>query len=95
MGDSAYQMVHPLNTRFLIGYRSGCESPIWLDNRAAALAYSVDALASYLLSPLPRLVVGCSVLLGSYVWMLLHVMKQKGFYLELFRELKVRPSDHK
>jgi len=35
----------------------------------------------------PRLALGCGILFGTYVWMLLYVMGQKAFYLDLLREL--------
>jgi len=47
------------------------------------------------LSPFLRLVVGSGVLLLSYSWMLLYVMGQKAFYLDLLRGLKGVPISHK
>jgi O-antigen/teichoic acid export membrane protein len=55
---------------------------------AAGFSYAVHLLIGQMLSPLPKLSVECAVLLCSYLWMLLYVMKQKGFYLGLFQELK-------
>jgi O-antigen/teichoic acid export membrane protein len=44
----------------------------------------------HLLGPLPRLALGCSVLAGAYVLILLYVMGEKKFYLDLLRGLKRR-----
>ena len=48
-------------------------------------AYAVHALYGPSLSPLLRLTLGGGVLLLSYVWMLLYVMGQKAFYVDLLR----------
>jgi O-antigen/teichoic acid export membrane protein len=59
---------------------------------AAALAFGVQSFFGPLLSPLPRLVLGGGVLVGSYLLMLFWVMGQKSFYLDLLRTLRGRPS---
>jgi PST family polysaccharide transporter len=55
---------------------------------AAALAFGVQFFFGQMLSPLLRLVMGCSVLLFTYLWMLLYVMRQKAFYFSLLKELR-------
>ena len=59
---------------------------------ASALAFGVQFLCGPSLSPLPRLILGAIVLLGAYAGMLLYVMGQKAFYLNLVRGLAGRPS---
>lgn len=58
----------------------------------AILAFAVQAFLGQSLSPLPRLILGISVLLGSYSGILLYGMRQKAFYLDLLRGLTGRPS---
>jgi PST family polysaccharide transporter len=58
---------------------------------AAAFAFGARLFFGDLLTPLPRLVLGSTVLLGVYLGMLLYVMGQRAFYLDLFRGLR-RPS---
>jgi O-antigen/teichoic acid export membrane protein len=58
---------------------------------AATLSYLVQFFLLQALSPFPRLVLGGLVLLGSYIWLLLIVMGQKSFYVDVFRKL-IRPS---
>jgi PST family polysaccharide transporter len=55
---------------------------------AAGLAGGLQFLYGPLVSPLPRLVVGVTLLLGTYLAMLWHVMGQKLFYLSLLRGLR-------
>jgi O-antigen/teichoic acid export membrane protein len=57
---------------------------------AAAMAIGLLHFCSNLLGPLPRLALGCSVLAGAYVLLLLYVMGEKKFYLDLLRGLKRR-----
>ena len=57
---------------------------------AAGLTFGVQSLYGPSVSALVRLVVGGIVLLGAYLGMLLYVMGQKGFYLDLLRGLKKR-----
>jgi O-antigen/teichoic acid export membrane protein len=59
---------------------------------AAVVAFTVQFYWSGLLPALPRLLLGGFVLFVSYIWLLLYVMGQKAFYLELIRELKSRSS---
>ena len=59
---------------------------------ATALAFGVQFVCGQSLSPLPRLILGAIVLLSAYVGMLLYVMGQKAFYLNLVRGLMGRPS---
>jgi O-antigen/teichoic acid export membrane protein len=59
---------------------------------AAAFAFGVQLLYGHLLPPLPRLVVGVTVLLGVYLGMLMYVMGQKAFYLDLLRGMRSRSS---
>jgi O-antigen/teichoic acid export membrane protein len=54
---------------------------------AAALAFEVQHQYGHSLPPLLRLVSGCSILFGVYVLMLLYVMGQKEFYVDLIRGL--------
>jgi PST family polysaccharide transporter len=58
---------------------------------AATLAFGLQFFYGSLLTPLPRLVLGSVILLGTYVCMLLYVMGQKTFYLNLVRGLGSRP----
>jgi len=62
---------------------------------AAALAFAAQCIYGQLLSPFPRLLLGGSVLIFTYLFMLLFVMGQKAFYLNLIRELKNRSSSDK
>lgn len=59
---------------------------------AAALAYVVQNSLGPMLMPLPRLALGCAIFLASYLGMLLYVMGQKSFYLDLIRGLTRRSS---
>src|SRR5712692_3145187 len=59
---------------------------------AAALALALQFAYGPFLSPLPRLVLGVALVLAGYVGMLLHVMGQKLFYLDLLREFTRPPS---
>jgi O-antigen/teichoic acid export membrane protein len=58
----------------------------------ATLAFGAQLEYGRLLSPLLRLVSGCGILFGVYVLMLLYVMGQKAFYLDLVRGLGGRAS---
>jgi PST family polysaccharide transporter len=55
---------------------------------AAGLACGVRLFSGSLTSPLPRLVIECTVLLVAYLGILLFVAGQKSFYLDLLRGLK-------
>ena len=58
----------------------------------ASAAVAFILLVGPSLSPFTRLPLGCLVLIGVYGWMLLFVMEQKPFYLDLVRTLKSRSS---
>ena len=58
----------------------------------SALALGFQFLYGQSLSPVSRLILGGSLLLFSYLFMLLVVMGQKSFYLDLVRVLWQRPS---
>lgn len=58
---------------------------------AAALAFAVRLACGQLFSPLPRLVLECTVLLVTFSAMLLFVTGQKSLYMDLLRGL-MRPS---
>jgi O-antigen/teichoic acid export membrane protein len=55
---------------------------------AAGLAFGVRLAYGQLLSPLPRLVLESTLLLATYLGMLLFVAGQKSFYLDLLRGLR-------
>lgn len=52
---------------------------------AAGAAFGLQLLYGPLLSPLPRLVVGVAIAFSVYLGMLLYVMGQKPFYMDLIR----------
>ena len=66
--------------------------PLLCGLTAAALAFGVQWYFGQGLAPVLRLLLGGIVLLATYVGMLLYVMRQKTFYLDLIRGLKVRPT---
>jgi PST family polysaccharide transporter len=59
---------------------------------AAVLAFGAHRLCLPYMPPLSRLFIGGIVLLGVYLAMLLYVMGQKMFYVDLLRGLKKRPT---
>jgi len=59
---------------------------------AAALALGLQFSYGPFLSPLPRLVLGVVIVLAGYLGMLLYVMGQKLFYLDLLRGFTKPPS---
>jgi len=59
---------------------------------AGALAFTIRMAYGHLLSPLPRLVLESSVLLGAFSVTLLFAAGQKSFYLDLLRGLTKRSS---
>jgi len=59
---------------------------------AAAVAFAAQFFYGQSFSPLLRLLLGGGILLLSYLWLLLYVMGQKAFYLDLLRGLKNRSS---
>jgi len=59
---------------------------------AGGTAFGLQILYGRLLHPIPRLAVGVVVISSVYLWMLLYVMKQKFFYLDIIRGLRKTPS---
>jgi PST family polysaccharide transporter len=59
---------------------------------AAAFAFGAQLLYGPLLSPLPRLIIGVITLFGAYLWMLMYVMGQKAFYLDLLKGMRSHTS---
>jgi PST family polysaccharide transporter len=59
---------------------------------AGALAFAVQFFFGFRLYPLPRLLLGGGVFLGVYLAMLLLVMGQKAFYLDLLQGFRGRSS---
>jgi len=66
--------------------------PVISASVAAAFAFAAQSEYGQMLSPLPRLVMGSGILFGVYASMLLYVMGQKAFYVELVRGLVARRS---
>jgi O-antigen/teichoic acid export membrane protein len=62
--------------------------PLFSGIVAASLAYSGQMLYGHMLSPLPRLVLGSTILFGAYLGMLFYVMGQKALYVNLLRGLR-------
>jgi O-antigen/teichoic acid export membrane protein len=61
--------------------------PVLSASVGGAFAFGARFFYGSSLSPLPRLVSECALLFGVYLFMLLHVMGQKLFYLDLLRAL--------
>lgn len=59
---------------------------------AGAIAFGVNIYFGVFLSPVLRLILGSTVLLGSYLCLLLFVMGQKEMYLDILRELRKRST---
>ena len=59
---------------------------------AAALTYLVQSYCIHVQSAFLRLVLGGSCMFGFYFWMLLFIMEQKTFYIDLLRGLRRPPS---
>ena len=59
---------------------------------ATVVPLSMQFLYGRSLSPIPKLLLETCLLLGTYLAMLLYVMRQKGFYVKLLRGLARRPS---
>jgi hypothetical protein len=59
---------------------------------AAVLAFGVQFVCGTSLSSLPRLLLACTILFGTYLGMLVYVMGQKAFYLSLLQGLRGSPS---
>ena len=60
---------------------------------AAGFAFAVQFFFGQSLSPLPRLILGMTVLLSAYVGTLFYVMGQKAVYVNLVHGLRRRSSD--
>jgi len=54
---------------------------------AAAIAFAVQSQYEQAFSPLLRLTLSCALLFSVYAVMLLFVMRQKAFYVDLVRTL--------
>lgn len=54
---------------------------------AAAVAFTALFFYGQQFSPFPRLVLGGGILLFVYIWMLLYVMGQKAFYMDLLQTM--------
>lgn len=59
---------------------------------AATIAFAVKYFFAQYTNSIVLLMVGGSVMLGTYLWMLLIVMGQKAFYLNLIRDMKKSSS---
>ena len=59
---------------------------------ATVLPFALQLFCGHMLSPLLRVVIGGIIFLGVYVGMLLYVMGQKSFYINLLRGLRGRSS---
>ena len=59
---------------------------------ATVVPLGMQFLYGHSLSPFPKLLLETCLLLGTYLAMLLYVMRQKGFYVKLLRGLARRPS---
>jgi len=57
---------------------------------AAASAFGLQFAYSQMISPLPRLLLGITILFGVYAAMLLYVMGQKTVYLSLLQGFRKR-----
>jgi PST family polysaccharide transporter len=66
--------------------------PLFSGIVAAAIALGLQSFYGPFLSPLPRLVLGVALVLAAYLGMLLYVMGQKLFYVDLVRGFIRPPS---
>jgi PST family polysaccharide transporter len=66
-----------------------------LGSGIVAASFTLVLLFFYgsLFSPLPRLVLGVTILCVIYLWILMYAMKQKNLYLEVIRGLIKPDSD--
>ena len=55
---------------------------------AAVVAIATQFLSGDWLSPLFRLILECAVMFVCYLYILFYIMKQKEFYLDIFKGLK-------
>jgi O-antigen/teichoic acid export membrane protein len=68
----------------------GASRPLLSGITAAAVAFAVQSLWGQSLLPLPRLLLGMTVLLATYIAMLFYAMGQKPFYSNLLQGLRRR-----
>jgi O-antigen/teichoic acid export membrane protein len=66
--------------------------PLFSGLTATAVSFGLILLFGGLLSPLTRLFLGSTVFVGVYLGMLLYVMGQKSFYVDLYRGLRGQSS---
>jgi PST family polysaccharide transporter len=59
---------------------------------AAAFPFALQVMYGHALSPLHRLLIGSILFLSAYLGMLLYVMGQKSFYVDLVRGLVSRST---
>ena len=59
---------------------------------ASILPIALQLFGGQLLSPVPRLILGSSIFLATYLCMLLYAMGQKAFYLDIVREMRKRAA---
>jgi O-antigen/teichoic acid export membrane protein len=59
---------------------------------ATVLSYGLIVLCGGFFAALPRLILGSAIFVGIYLGMLLYVMGQKSFYMDLYRGLRRQPS---
>src|SRR5215475_9176872 len=83
--------IHGTNISFQ-DIMSVVKKPVLSAAVGAFVAFLVLLQFGQTLSPLFRLVVGCGVLFGIYACMLLYVMGQRGFYIDLIRGLGKRAT---
>ena len=69
-------------------FLSAAGRPLLSATVATALTYTVLWFCAQSMAPLLRLILGAGVMLLVHLWMLLYVMGQKSFYLDLLRGLK-------
>jgi hypothetical protein len=66
--------------------------PVLSAATAAAILIPFQLFVSRRLPALPQLLAGGAILVTVYLWMLLYVMGQKEFYMDLIRGLRRRPA---
>ena len=59
---------------------------------AAVVPFTLQFFYGQSFSPLVRLVLGCSLFLVGYLGMLLYVMGQKAFYMDVLRKVMDRTA---
>jgi O-antigen/teichoic acid export membrane protein len=75
-------MISPHDLLFTMG------QPLVSATVGMLLTFAVQSCCGQFLSPFSRLTLGSGILLLSYLWMLLYVVGQKTFYLDLLRGLR-------